>query len=396
MTALITEQGRVTEIAAAIREAGRFVIDLEFVPEGYYVPELALVQVGWGSVETPEVAAIDPLEVDPRPVLRLVGEAEIETVLHAAQADLALLASSFGIEGRGVRDTQVAAAFFGLGDQIGYAPLVERLRGVRLDKGSQYTEWLRRPLSDAQLEYALDDVRHLPAVWAELRAGLVQNGRLSWVEQECEWLAEHADRRPPPDQAYLRVKGWRRLNGGGRGALRGLAAWREHEARRTNRPPSRILNDRSLLELARAQPAEAEQIAAVRGIDDGTVRRHGPAMLRAVATGTDDPPPREPENGARQPLADVWATVLSGIVQGYALELGIAPRFLSTRAELVELARWRLDGAEGEPESIPLLHGWRRELLGDVLLDWLGSGAALRAEPGAVTGLTLDPPSSAD
>ena len=153
-----TTPQQLEEITASIRDAGKFVFDLEFVLEGRYVPELGLVQVAWGNDQEPKLAAIDPLEVDIRPFVELVADEQIETIVHAAQADLALLAGHYDIRGASLYDTQIAAAFIGYGDQIGYAALVERMIGIRLRKGSQYTEWLRRPLSDQQISYAFDDV----------------------------------------------------------------------------------------------------------------------------------------------------------------------------------------------------------------------------------------------
>ena len=209
--ALVTTEDGVAAVAEGIRAAGAFTLDLEFVPENRYVPDLGLVQVGWdsgGGIDALEVAAIDPLAVDPSPVLTLVGDEAIETITHAAQGDLAILAHRFSVHARSLWDTQIAAAFLGYGDQIGYAPLVESTIGVHLEKGSQYTEWLQRPLTDEQLVYALDDVRYLGAIWAQQRAALTADGRLQPVLEECDRLADAASNRPPPEEAYRRVKGW--------------------------------------------------------------------------------------------------------------------------------------------------------------------------------------------
>ena len=172
----IATPAEVAEVAAAVRRAGRLYFDLEFVSDGRYVPELALIQVAWGDPEHPQVVAVDPLAVDPAPLVALVADPAVETVLHAGQGDLSLLATRAGVEGRAIVDTQLAAALLGLGDQLGYAALVELLLGVVLDKSHQFTAWTRRPLDPEQLRYALDDVRYLPAVWAELAARLEARG----------------------------------------------------------------------------------------------------------------------------------------------------------------------------------------------------------------------------
>ena len=388
---LATTPQQVDAIGARIRAAGSFVLDLEFVPEGRYVPELGLVQVAWGDEERPELAALDPLEVDVRPIAELVGDERIETVAHAAQADLALLAGHYEIRGAAIRDTQIAAAFVGFGDQIGYASLVQHVIGVRLGKGSQYTEWLRRPLSDQQLAYALDDVRYLGRVWSELRARLDERERLHWVVEECELLAATAWRRPPPDESFRRVKGWSGLGRRAQGALRALAAWREHEAQRSNRPTSRILNDRSLLELARSAPASDDGLRSVRGVDGGVIRRHGAALMEAIQEGAEHPPEREPSRAPLSPAGDVWAAALHGLVRARALEAAVAPRFVGPRSEIEAVVRWWIEGDRSSPPEIALLQGWRGALVGDSILQWLRGDAALVVDPDAEAGIQLEP-----
>ena len=208
----VTDAVEVAAIAAEIERHGWFALDLEFMTEGRYVAELSLVQVGWGDdYDTPHVAAIDPLNVDARPVIDLVARDEVEVIIHSAQADLALIGAAFGVRATRVFDTQIAAAFLGMGEQIGYGAMVERLAGVHLDKGAQYTEWSRRPLSADQLRYALDDVRYLPAIWQRLAQDLEGRGRAGWVQEECDVLADTWAERTPPDEMYRRVRGWNTL-----------------------------------------------------------------------------------------------------------------------------------------------------------------------------------------
>lgn len=386
-----TTPQQLEEITASIRDAGKFVFDLEFVPEGRYVPELGLVQVAWGNDQEPKLAAIDPLEVDIRPFVELVADEQTESIVHAAQADLALLAGHYDIRGTSLYDTQIAAAFIGYGDQIGYAALVERMLGIRLRKGSQYTEWLRRPLSEQQIAYAFDDVRYLGRVWTELQDQLNANSRLPWVVQECELLAATAWRRPPPEESYLKVKGWSGLNRRSRGALRALAAWREREALRSNRPTSRILNDRSLLELARTVPTSTEDLSDVRGIDVGIIRRYGATLINMVEDGAGDPPERQPARTPLSPAGDVWAATLHGLVRAHALAAEIAPRFVGPRREIEAVVRWWLEGDRATPPALPLLQGWRGELVGQAILSWLNGHSALIVDPTSETGIKLEP-----
>ena len=391
---LVTTAEGVEAVADGIRAAGAFTLDLEFVPEGRYVPDLGLVQVGWdggGGLDSLAVAAIDPLAVDPTPVLTLVGDREIETITHAAQGDLAILAHRFSVHAQALRDTQIAAAFLGFGDQIGYAPLVESTIGVHLEKGSQYTEWLRRPLTSEQLTYALDDVRYLGMIWERQRQALSDDGRLQSVLEECARLAETAASRPPPEEAYRRVKGWSGLRSRPLGALRQLAAWREREARRSNRPPSRVLNDRSMLELARAAPSSEDGLRAVRGVDSGIVRHHGDKLIRAIREGGADPPPRDHVRKPLPPQGEVWAAALHGLVRARALSASVAPRFVGPRSEIEAVVRWWIEGDRDDLPDLPLLRGWRRDLVGDAILSWLRGDAALVVDPNSPGGIELEP-----
>ncbi|MGD2115600.1 MAG: HRDC domain-containing protein [Acidobacteriota bacterium] len=386
---LLTDPAAVRNLAAELRAAGTFAIDLEFVSESRYVPELCLVQVGWGDPDDPRVAAIDPLEVDPRPVVELVGDPEVAAVFHAAQADLALLAQRFDVVARGIYDSQIAAAFLGLGDQIGYANLVDSMLGVTLDKGAQFTDWCRRPLSDEQLRYAFDDVRHLLRFWPELHRRLEETGRLPWVIEETERLAETAATRTPPEEMYRRVKGWAKLRGKALGALRELAAWRERTALAGNRPPSWIVQDRSMIEIARRAPESESSLRGIRGVKEGTVHRHGRDILEAVRQGRRNPPEREPRGRPLPDAARAWSVLLSGLVNARAREAGIAPRFVGTRSDVDQLVRWWVEGNRAEEPDVPLLAGWRRELAGEALLRWLSGQTAIEIDEASDAGIRL-------
>ncbi len=381
----------VAEIAAAIRACGWFALDLEFVSEGRYVPDLGLVQVAWGDRDDPEVAAIDPLAVDPGPVVALVGDPERETVVHAAQADVSLLAERYGVLPQAVVDTQIAGGFVGLGDQIGYGALVESVLGVRLDKGGQFTRWLDRPLSDDQIHYALNDVRYLPRAWERLRSELASRGRLDWAEEESARLVARYARRTSPEEAYRRLRGWASLRPRAQGAMRGLAAWREAEARRLNVPPSRIVADRTVVELARRIPESAAELEEARGLSRGTARRYGEQMVAALRDGALNPPERP---RARPPLSDAaqgWATMLTALLAALCRSEEVAPRFVASRSEAEELARWWARGGDEPAPELPLLSGWRRELAGERLLGWLAGRAAILADARAPAGIALEP-----
>jgi ribonuclease D len=377
----IEDSAEVARVARQIAAAGLFALDLEFVSESRYQPNLCLLQVGWGDPAAPEVALVDPLAADPQPIVDLVADPAVEVVLHSAQGDLALLAQRFGIEGRAVWDSQVAAGFLGLGDQVGYGGLVDQLAGVALDKGAQFTNWCRRPLSDEQLRYAVDDVWYLPGLWREMAARLAGRGRLAWVAEESARVARAAATRSPPEEMYRRVKGWERLPAEAREAVRALAAWREREALASNKPPQWLLRDAALLEVARRHPDSLAALRAVRGVHEDTVRRYGVEILAVLAEGAEPPEP-PPRRGRLPAHADRWGAAVAALVQARSREAEVAPRFVAARAEAEALVRWWVERGSAAPAErheepdLPLLSGWRRELAGQAALDWLaGRGA---------------------
>ena len=376
----VTDPRDVDDIADAIEDAASFALDLEFMTEGRYVAELSLVQVGWGDVDDPHMAAIDPLKVDIDPIVDLLEDPKIETIIHSAQADLALLGAQYQARAQSLVDTQIAAAFLGMGDQIGYGSLVQRVTGVELDKGAQFTEWSRRPLSEDQLSYALDDVRYLQRVWRRLRDDLEERGRLDWVDDESDRLAESWSRRTPPEEMYMRVRGWNALKGPQLGALRAVAAWREEESLQHNRPPSWLINDRTMLELCRRPPRDERGVREVRGMGNGTAQRHGRELLDLIQDGMNDPP-EVPQRAPRLPkLGQAWPAVLSGIVQTRCREVDVAPRFVATRSDTDDVIAWWLAGDHNEEPDIPLLTSWRREVAGQDVLDWLAGRTSIAVD----------------
>lgn len=385
----LTRNEDVRTVADDVRALGSCALDLEFVSESRYVPELGLVQIAWGDPETPQVAAADPLAADVEPLLALAGDPEVEVVIHAFQGDLSLISDRFGIEARSVVDTQIAAAFLGVGEQVGFTTLVEQTVGAELDKGAQFTDWLRRPLSDEQLRYALDDVRYLLPAWAELRHRLVERERLEWVREESDRLAREAARRRPPEEMYRKIGGRHRLDPPQLGALRALAAWREEEALASNTPPAWLLPDRTVLELARRRPKDLQSLRRVRGVKGGIAKRYGAAMLEALSRGADDPPDPERRPRALSGQGKTWASLVAGLIQARCREADVAPRFVGTRADAEALVRWWIDGDRNREPNLPLLAGWRRKLVGEEAVSWLAGDVALAVDGDAESGVRV-------
>lgn len=362
-----------------LRGAPRLAIDTEFVRDRQYYPRLETVQVG--TLE--QIALIDFRATGTiEPFADLLHDAATLKIFHAGAQDLEIFFNLTGRVPAPIFDTQVAAAIVGLGPQVGYARLVDTLLGVTLDKAETLTDWSRRPLSDAQVEYALDDVRYLPMVYAELHARLEQLGRSDWLEEEWATMTDPATyRRVEPRAAYRHVSGAPRLRGRELAVLRELAAWREEEGVRRDRAPSLIVRDNVLVELARRMPETRRDLEALRGLHPREVARQGDALLAAIRRGRTLPRrewPRLPDRVSLSGQQSSLVSLMQSWLRARADEMNIAPHYLSTTAELKTL----VTAEPGEREELAVLRGWRRRLVGADLLALVEGRASLAWTPG--------------
>jgi ribonuclease D len=373
------------DIAAKAREHGRFGIDTEFMGEGRYRSLLCLVQVAVDDGDDDvEVSILDPLEegaFDPQPLADLLADPDIEVVLHAGRQDVALLRRVWGTDIVNVFDTQIAAGFAGMRAQIGYEGLLSELLGVRLQKSASFTKWDARPLSPEQAEYAREDVLHILQARDALVARLERTGRLSWAVEECRMLESISDERDI-DQVLERLPRMAGMDGGVRAVARALVAWREETAREADKPVSSVLQDAALVEIARRKPKSMERLTQIRGLHEGILRRRGKAIIEAVERGREaDPIPSNVERGPGPSPKDGPLIALSeALVRGRALEADLAYELLATRADLqaiVTSVRERID-----PPDVRTLQGWRREVVGDELLELLAGRRLLSVADG--------------
>lgn len=358
-----------TRLCARLGASPWLCLDTEFLRERTYRPQLCLIQIA--SADT--IACIDPLALESlEPLNALLRNPDITKVLHSASQDLEIFAIREGFVPAPVFDTQIAAALMGLGDQIGYGRLVEEMLDVRLDKAHSRTDWTRRPLSRDQIEYAADDVRWLREVYLKQREWLERRGRLDWLQQDFEALTDPARYRPDPEQAWLRVKGLQRLRPAQLAALRLLAAWREEEAVASDRPRRWILKDEVLIDLARRRPKTLAELSDIRGLELRTVERHGKTLLRLLAEAANLPRdqwPVLPERRRLQPRQEAVIDLLMASLRQSALEAEISPQAIAGRRDLERLVLGERD--------LPLLRGWRRELVGERMLDLIEGRSAL-------------------
>jgi ribonuclease D len=358
---VITTTDELAKFSKTLRAQPYVAVDTEFMREKTYWPILCLVQAAADGAE----AIIDPLadKIDLSPFLDLLTDKKVVKVFHAARQDLEIFYKLIGDVPAPLFDTQIAAMACGFGDQIGYEPLMRALLKAKIDKGSRFTDWARRPLSDAQLTYALSDVTHLRDAYPLLTQSLEKRERKHWVEEEMEALNNGDLYFVQPENAWkrLKLKGVRPKE---IGVVVKLAEWRELEAQTKDTPRSRILKDESIFELARSQPQDAKTLARARSIPTGFERsRAGAAIIDAIKQGMELPRDSLPsvEKAEREKASADVLELLKVLLKRQCEAFHVAPKLIASSADVEAIA---LD----DDADVPALSGWRREIYGEPAL----------------------------
>lgn len=367
------------------RAHGRISIDTEFMREKTYWAKLCLVQVAVAD----ECALIDPLAGDDLgPLMDVLADPGVIKIVHAGSQDLEIFYRMCGTAAGPVFDTQIAATVAGFPSQVGYARLMKDLFDVDIDKSDTFTDWARRPLTPAQIEYALNDVRYLDNAYLELTAKLEKEGRSSWLAADMERLSDPKLYAVEPDEQFRRLKRISSLSRRQLGVLQKVAAWREREAMRRDLPKRWVLGDETLIEVARRRPADPAALSDIRGLNIRSLGDNGAGLIAAVAEGARTPEDDLPRIDKKpRTIVDVEGVVelMGALVRVKAAEHGIAVPLLATRGDLERLA-------SGQRDDSPLLAGWRKSIVGDALVALVDGSIGLRvcdgrvlAEPCAVT-----------
>ena len=374
---IVTEPAALAQACAALRRSTRVALDTEFMRERTYHAQLCLVQLA----DTERIVVVDPIACSELgPLHALLTDSAVLKVLHSGRQDLEIFAQQMGSVPAPLFDTQVAASLLGLGDQIGYANLVQRLCSVTLEKLHTRIDWSVRPLPPGAMEYASDDVRYLLAVHDALCAELGQRERLQWLEAEFAQLAKLDSYRTDPADAWRKVRGHQRLTEPQRARLATLAAWRERTALELDRPRGWVLKDDVIIDIARRNPADAQALAELRDMPPAVVKRRGAEILAALATaGGADAPAPEPLRPRLTPEQDGLVDLLAALTRKRAAEHGVAVANLATRKELERLVL-------GERE-LEVLAGWKRATVGEALLAALDGKISLAVRDGKLVEL---------
>ena len=359
---LITTSTELEVIGSEIRAAGRVAVDTEFVWERTFYPELGIVQLatdeehGW-LLDIPALAGkLEPLG-------RILADPGIEKIIHDARQDLTILKNATGAYPANIFDTRLAAGFIGPSASLSLADSCRKFLGRTLDKGETRSNWLKRPLSPEQCRYALYDVIFLPQIRDLIAARATELGRQEWLEEEMKLYNDpklYDD--PPLNEIYTKVKGASRLEPRELAVLRELAAWRDAEARRRNRPRRHIIPDDPLINLALNQPEKIEIIKRGCGLSPRAAQRYGSKLreliLEARKTPTGDLPASRRRNHNRN-LA-LRARRLLDFIRDFCADQEIDPALIANRQEIEKL----LTASDPTACSIPLTRGWRRAFIG--------------------------------
>lgn len=351
-------------------------VDTEFLRERTYYSKLCLVQLAVPGDGEDDAVLVDPLEGDLslEPLYALFRDTSVVKVFHAARQDLEIFYIDAGVIPAPLFDTQVAAMVCGFGEQAGYETLVRKIAKQQLDKTSRFTDWSRRPLTDAQKSYALADVTHLRDIYEFLAEKLRQNDREKWVAEELSILTDPDTYVTHPEDAWRRVK---TRNNSGRflAIVRELAQFRETHAQGRNVPRNRVFKDDALVELASTKPATHQDLGRSRLLlREARKGEIADGILAAVKAGLACAPKDQPKADARQDKLQVnpaLADLLRVLLKAKAESYGVAPKLIANAAELDQIAAGIRD--------LPSLAGWRADVFGNDALRLCKGEVALTA-----------------
>jgi ribonuclease D len=351
-------------------------VDTEFLRETTFWPKVCVIQLA----SPQEAAAIDAMAegLDLTPFFELMADESVVKVFHAARQDVEIVWRLARLIPKPLFDTQVAAMVCGFGEQVSYVELVRAISRVNLDKSSRFTDWSRRPLSEAQVNYAIADVTHLREIYVHLRSRLERSKRLEWLVDEMETLISPGTYEPHPHDAWERLR-HRARKPRDLAALMELAAWREAEAQSRDVPRSRVLKDDALIEVALAAPRTLEALSNLRAIPRGLERsRAGADILAAIERGlARDPTTLPPIERDRRSNNGATVELLKVLLRQVSEETGVAAKMIATVDDLEAIAA-------DDDADVPALSGWRRSVFGEKALELKRGRLALAVENGKV------------
>ena len=376
-------------LAAFCKEAAKrayVTVDTEFLRERTYYSKLCLIQLAYQDEHGDDAVLVDPLagELSLEPLYDLFRDHGVVKVFHAARQDLEIFYVDKGVIPEPLFDTQVAAMVCGFGEQVGYETLVRKIAKADLDKSSRFTDWSRRPLTDAQAQYAVGDVTYLRDIYEFLSAQLLKSGRAKWVQEELGVLQDPATYEADPDDAWKRVK-TRNSSGRFLGIVRELARFRETYAQERDVPRSRVYKDDALVELASTKPGSEQDLGRSRLLLREARRGDiAEGILTAVKVGlavSNDALPVVDTSRAKMQVNPAIADMLRVLLKSKSEEEGVAPELIASSSDLEALAAGHRD--------VMALRGWRKEVFGSDALLLCDGKIGLKVDGQKVVPVTL-------
>lgn len=359
---IISTTEALEELCKKLSASPYVTVDTEFLRESTFWPILCLIQIA----DKNGAYVIDPLSenINLSAFYDLMKNSNIVKVFHACRQDVEIFWHEAKVIPQPLFDSQVAAMVLGLGDQVSYETLVQKICKVQIDKSQRFTDWSVRPLSERQITYALADVTHLRRIYEKLSADLEAKERTTWVAEEMALLADPSTYESPPETAYERIKGGRPRNRRELALLQAVAAWREREAQAKNQPRRRIFKDEVLQEVVRAASSNGA-LQSLRGLPQGFFNSDMGRRLLVAVQGAqqlgDDALPALPDLKVLPHGAHATLDLMKVLLRQVADDRGVAPKIVATVEELEDIIL-------SDDANVPALNGWRRELFGEQAL----------------------------
>lgn len=373
----ITDPKELGQLCDRLRLAEFIGIDTEFVSEDTFYPELCLIQISTRD----EMAVVDTMAIeDVTEFWKMLVEGDHVTVLHAGREELNFMLRSVGKSPRKLFDVQIAAGFCSNEYPSAYGSIVNKFLGIQPAKGEQRTDWRKRPLTKSQINYALEDVRHLLPLYDNLRGTLIERDRLSWFEEEMDsWQKEVVEASTRKD--WRRVSGIGKLGPQSLAVIRELWHWRYEEAKRRNRPQRRLLRDDLMVEIAKRKVDSPDRLMGIRGLERSGAKRNADELAACVRRGLENPVKRDDSRRRKQipPQLNLLGQFLAPALASVCRHAEIAASLAGTASDVRELVAHKMGFVPADEDNLPVLaQGWREELVGKLIEDLLDGKKSIR------------------
>jgi ribonuclease D len=382
---MITDTEALKALCDRLSNEAFITVDTEFMREKTYWPKLCLVQLGGAT----EAVCVDVLAdgIDLYPLYDLMANESVLKVFHAARQDVEIFVKLTGQTPSPLFDSQVAAMVCGFGESVGYETLVNTICRKNLDKGSRFTDWSKRPLTERQVTYALGDVTYLREIYLYLSEKLETTNRSVWLKQEMELLTDVNTYLVDPDLVWKRLKA-KTKSSKVLAILREVAAWREREAQKKDMPRNRVIRDDAIIDIAHQGPTDIKALERVRGMNSAIANgRYGREIIEAIKKALDMNPDDYPKASVKKDLPKGLGPVIDllKVLLKYKSEKNdVAQKLIANVKDLEQIA------AYGEDADVPAMKGWRFEIFGQDALKLKSGGLALAVQGKKILVIDMD------